>query len=66
MNVLLYTTVEYCKTRKQFGTTIGSFQSLQHRMVDMFMEVEQSKSMTTMATLKLDLPAGVDVEIKLQ
>ncbi len=46
-------TVEYCKTRKQFGTPIGSFQVLQHRMVDMFMEYEQSVSMTYMVNMKL-------------
>lgn len=49
-------TVEYAKQRKQFGTPIGKFQVLQHRMVDMFMEHEQSISMTYMATLKLDEP----------
>jgi hypothetical protein len=38
-------TVEYTKTRKQFGVTIGSFQALQHRMVDTFMAYEQTKSM---------------------
>ena len=46
-------TVEYCKTRKQFGVPIGKFQVLQHRMVDMFMAYEQSVSMTYMVALKL-------------
>ncbi len=47
-------TVEYCKTRKQFGVPIGKFQVLQHRMVDMFMAYEQSVSMTYMVALKLE------------
>ena len=47
-------TVEYCKTRKQFGVPIGKFQVLQHRMVDMFMAYEQSVSMTYMVNMKLD------------
>ena len=46
-------TLDYTKTRKQFGVPIASFQVLQHRMVDMFMSLEQSVSMTYMATLKL-------------
>ena len=46
-------TLEYAKQRKQFGVAIASFQVLQHRMVDMFMNVEQSVSMTYMATIKL-------------
>ncbi len=50
-------TLDYAQQRKQFGQPIARFQVLQHRMVDMFMEVEQAVSMTTMATLKLDLPA---------
>jgi alkylation response protein AidB-like acyl-CoA dehydrogenase len=45
MNVLNQTTIEYTKTRKQFGVPISSFQVLQHRMVDTFMACEQSKSM---------------------
>lgn len=49
-------TLDYSKQRQQFGQPIGRFQVLQHRMADMFMEVEQAKSMTTMAVLKLDLP----------
>ncbi|HEV7385638.1 MAG TPA: acyl-CoA dehydrogenase family protein, partial [Phenylobacterium sp.] len=46
-------TLEYTKQRKQFGQPISSFQVLQHRMVDMFIGVEQSISMTYMATIKL-------------
>ena len=52
MEVLYKTTVEYTKTREQFGTSIGKFQVLQHRMVDMFMEYEQCKSLLYMATMK--------------
>lgn len=54
MGELNKATVEYCKTRKQFGVPIGKFQVLQHRMVDMFMAYEQSVSMTYMVNLKLD------------
>ena len=50
-------TLEYSKQRQQFGQPIGRFQVLQHRMADMFLDVEQIVSMTLMATLKLDLPA---------
>jgi alkylation response protein AidB-like acyl-CoA dehydrogenase len=47
-------TLDYAKQRKQFGVPIATFQVLQHRMVDMFMAMEQSVSMTYMATLKLN------------
>src|SRR6185369_292809 len=46
-------TLEYTKQRKQFGQPISSFQVLQHRMVDMFINVEQAVSMTYMANIKV-------------
>jgi len=54
MQVLHDDTKEYLKTRKQFGAPLARFQVLQHRMVDMFMELEQARSVTLMATLQLD------------
>ncbi len=51
-------TLEYLKSRKQFGAPIGAFQALQHRMVDMFMAAEQSRSMAMMAACKVDAAAS--------
>jgi alkylation response protein AidB-like acyl-CoA dehydrogenase len=45
MGVLNAKTLEYTKTREQFGVAIGSYQALQHRMVDTMMAYEQSKSL---------------------
>lgn len=47
-------TVEYLKTRKQFGVPIGSFQVLQHRAADMLIAVEQARSMAYFATMMAD------------
>lgn len=47
-------TQEYLKTRKQFGVHIGSFQALQHRMVDMFAACESTKSLLYRAVLAAD------------
>ncbi|MFZ8914098.1 MAG: pimeloyl-CoA dehydrogenase small subunit [Gammaproteobacteria bacterium] len=54
MEVCYKDTVEYSKQRVQFGQPIGKFQVLQHRMVDMFMEYEQAKSMMYLAAMRLD------------
>ncbi|MFA7503869.1 MAG: acyl-CoA dehydrogenase family protein [Burkholderiaceae bacterium] len=47
-------TLEYLKTRKQFGVTIGTFQALQHRMVDMTVEARQADSMLLLAASRFD------------
>lgn len=62
MEVLYKDTVEYCKTREQFGQPIGKFQVLQHAMVDMFMEYEQSKSLMFMAAMRLDEGYGPNAQ----
>jgi alkylation response protein AidB-like acyl-CoA dehydrogenase len=54
MRKVLADTVEYCKQRQQFGQPIGSFQVLQHRMVDMYMELEQAIAAVYLAVLNLD------------
>ncbi|KUI09621.1 pimeloyl-CoA dehydrogenase small subunit [Mycolicibacterium acapulense] len=59
MRKVLADTVEYAKQRQQFGQPIGSFQVLQHRMVDMYMEVEQSVSATYLAVMNLEAEPDV-------
>ncbi|WP_290652404.1 acyl-CoA dehydrogenase [Aquisalimonas sp.] len=58
MTVACDLTLDYLKQRKQFGVAIGTFQSVQHRMVEMRMELEQARSATMKAAAKL---AGNDV-----
>ncbi|ABD87784.1 pimeloyl-CoA dehydrogenase small subunit [Rhodopseudomonas palustris] len=54
MDESLKSTVDYMKTRTQFGVPIGSFQVLQHRAADMFVAVEQARSMALFATMASD------------
>ncbi|WP_194816383.1 acyl-CoA dehydrogenase family protein [Nocardia sp. XZ_19_385] len=54
MSKVLTDTVEYTKQRQQFGVTISTFQALQHRMVDMYMELEQAIAATYLAVYSLD------------
>ena len=53
-------TLDYLRTRKQFGVAIGSFQVLQHRAVDMLVNVEQARSMALFATMMVDDPDPVE------
>jgi alkylation response protein AidB-like acyl-CoA dehydrogenase len=53
-------TLEYIKTRRQFGVPIGSFQALQHRMVDMVISYEQARSMSYLACVKVDTAGAAE------
>ena len=53
MDAIFNATLEYLKTRSQFGAPIGKFQALQHRMADMFIHLEQARSMAMLAAAKM-------------
>jgi alkylation response protein AidB-like acyl-CoA dehydrogenase len=57
-------TLEYLKTRKQFGVAIGSFQALQHRMVDLAIEYEQAKSIALLACSAVDTEHDASVRAR--
>ena len=56
MDALHVMTLEYSKTREQFGRTIGSNQVVQHRLADMLMSLEQGRSMAMLAAMMVDEP----------
>lgn len=60
MAALNAATLEYLKTRKQFGTPIGKFQALQHRMADMTIAAEQARSMMYLTCVKVDAADAVE------
>jgi alkylation response protein AidB-like acyl-CoA dehydrogenase len=54
MQALHDATLAYAKTREQFGRAIGSFQALQHRMVDMMIACEETRSLVLVSAMKAD------------
>jgi hypothetical protein len=58
MAKLVEETVEYTKTREQFGKPISKFQVLAHRLVDMKVSEEEARAVTTLAVLSADAPAS--------
>ena len=60
MEALNAATLDYMKTRQQFGVPIGKFQALQHRMAEMFMQYQQASSMATLAAVKVSSEDAVE------
>lgn len=58
MEVIKTSTLEYMRTRQQFGAPIGKFQALQHRMATVALEIEQARSAAINASAALDAEAG--------
>jgi alkylation response protein AidB-like acyl-CoA dehydrogenase len=58
MDALFGATLDYLKTRQQFGVPIGKFQALQHRMADMYVHLEQARSMALLAAVRLADDSG--------
>jgi len=65
MEALLDLTVEYLKTRKQFGVAIGTFQALQHKAVDMFVALEQARSMALYAAMMVEAEDAAERRVAL-
>ncbi|MEN9775738.1 MAG: hypothetical protein RL322_2808 [Pseudomonadota bacterium] len=57
-------TLDYLKTRRQFGVPIGSFQALQHRLVDLFISAEQARSITLLACARFDAATKGEISVR--
>lgn len=60
LDALFAATLDYLKTRQQFGAPLGKNQALQHRMADMYVHLEQARSMALLAAAKVDTCQGED------
>jgi pimeloyl-CoA dehydrogenase small subunit len=60
MEAMQALTLEYLKTRQQFGRPIGQYQVLQHRATDMMMALEQGRSMAILAAMIVDEPDAAE------
>jgi alkylation response protein AidB-like acyl-CoA dehydrogenase len=60
INALNEATLDYLKTRKQFGVAIGTFQALKHKMADMLIAAEQTQSMAIIAAVHADSEEAAD------
>jgi len=60
METLHAMTLEYSRTREQFGKPIGSNQVVQHRLAEMLMSLEQGRSMAMLAAMMVDEPDAVE------
>lgn len=60
LEALSESTLEHLRTRQQFGAPIGKFQSLQHRMAEVFIHLEQARSMAMLAAVKADSTDAVE------
>lgn len=63
MEVALHTTSEYLKSRKQFGVTLNTFQALTFRAADMYVSLEQARSLAIWASMVLDSGSGEEASV---
>ena len=60
MEAIFAATLDYLKTRTQFGAPIGKFQALQHRMADMYIHLEQARSMALLAAVHMQSDDAIE------
>lgn len=63
MSTMYDSSLDYLRNRRQFGAPIGSFQAIQHRMADLYISLEQSRSLVYRAALTFDSPGRRTLEV---